>query len=158
MVSVVCDMVPLACRSRPLRILCIEEDPLQRKLLAACLEAIKAEALFAPRAANAVWLFRRHPVDVVLMDLDWHAAEEIAAFQEMRQVPRWGRRVPIVAVTDNDSGWSERAYREAGFAALCEKPIQPMQLFAIVDDVLRDGHQAPLLERPSPSQLLPHSA
>jgi hypothetical protein len=151
-------MLPLACRSRPLRILCIEEDALQRKLLAACLEAIKAEAIFAPRAANAVWLFRRHPVDIVLMDLDWHVEEEIAAFEEMRKVPRWGRRVPIVAVTDNESGWSERAYRDAGFAALCEKPIQPMQLFAILDDVLRDSHLAPLLDHPVQSQLLPHSA
>lgn len=151
-------MLPLACRSRPLRILCIEEDALQRKLLAACLEAAKAECLFAPRAANAVWLFRRHPVDMVLMDLDWHVVEEIAAFHEMRNVWRWGRRVPIVAVSENESGWSERAYREAGFAALCEKPIQPMQLFAILDDVLRDSHMPPLLERPSLSHMLPHSA
>jgi CheY-like chemotaxis protein len=151
-------MVPLACRFRPLRILCIEEDPLQRKLLGACLEAVKAECLFAPRAANGVWLFRRHPMDVVLMDLDWHVAEEIAAFEEMRKVSRWGRRVPIVAVTDNDSNWSERAYRDAGFAALCEKPIQPMQLFGILDDVLRDSHLAPLLDQPVRSQLLPHSA
>ena len=151
-------MLPLACRTRPLRILCIEEDPLQRKLLAACLEAIKAEVLLAPRAGNAVWLFRRHPVDMVLMDLDSHLEEEIAAFEEMSKTTRWGRRVPIIALTENESGWSARAYRDAGFAAMCEKPIHPMQLFAILDDVLRDSHQAPLLENPCPSQLLPHSA
>ena len=151
-------MLPLACRSRPLRILCIEEDPLQRKLLTACLEAVKAESLFARRAANAVWLFRRYPVDMVLMDLDWHVAEEIAALEEMRKARRWGRSVPIVAMTENESGWSERAFRDAGFAALCEKPIQPMQLFAIMDDVLRDDHQAPLLEHTTPSRWLPHSA
>jgi CheY-like chemotaxis protein len=151
-------MLPLACRSRPLRLLCIEEDPMQRKLLAACLEAVKAEALFAPRAGNAIWLFRRHPVDMVLMDLDSHVEEEISAFEEMRKVTRWGRQVPIVAVTANESGWSARAYCEAGFAALCEKPLHPMRLFAILDDVLRGCHQAPLLESPVLSQLLPHSA
>ena len=49
-------MVPLAHRSRPLRVLAIEEDPVQRKLLQACLEVLQAEMLVAPRAANAVWL------------------------------------------------------------------------------------------------------
>src|ERR1051326_4862689 len=55
-------MVRLASRHRPLRLLCVEEDALQRKLLQACFEVLKAELLLAPRAAKAVWLFRRHPV------------------------------------------------------------------------------------------------
>src|SRR6185295_4706167 len=110
-------MIALAPRHRPLRILCVEENALQRKLLQACLDVLKAEVLIAPRAAQAVWLFRRHPVDLVLMDIDWHCADELAAFQEMRAVSRRGSRVPVVAVTDNDCGWSEAQYRAAGFAA-----------------------------------------
>lgn len=141
-------MVPLAHRPRPLRILAIEEDPVQRKLLQACLEVLQAEMLVAPRAANAVWLFRRHPVDMVLMDLDWHVEEEIEAFEEMRRPSRWGKRVPIVAVTDNDCGWSEAQYRDAGFAGLFLKPVEPMRLFRLLDDVLRDTHMPPLLEHP----------
>lgn len=141
-------MVPLAQRPRPLRILAIEEDTVQRKLLKACLDVLEAEMLFAPRAANGVWLFRRYPVDMVLMDLDWHAQEEIEAFEEMREPSRWGRRAPIVAVTDNDCGWSDAHYREAGFAALYLKPIEPMRLFGTIDDVLRDDHLPPLLEHP----------
>jgi len=141
-------MIALAHRARTLRILAVEEDPVQRKLLQACLEAVNAEAFIAPRAANALWLFRRHPVDLVLMDVDWHSGEEIAAFEEMRRLPRSGRSVPIVAVTDNDCGWTERQYHDVGFAGLYLKPVEPLRLFGTLDDLLRDSHQPPLLEHP----------
>ncbi len=141
-------MIALAPRHRPLRILCVEEDALQRKLLQACLDVLRAEVLIATRAAQAVWLFRRHPVDLVLMDIDWHCGEELAAFEEMRGISRRRSRVPIVAVTDNDCGWTEARYREAGFAALCPKPVEPMRLFEIIDEVLRDSRLPPLLDHP----------
>jgi len=142
-------MIPLAPRFRPLQILCVEEDPVQRKLLEACLDVIQAEGLFAPRAANALWQFRRYPVDMVFLDLDWHAKDEIHAFEEMRKTPRWGKSVPILAVTDNACGWTERDYRETGFAGLYLKPVAPLRLFAKIDDVLRDYHQPPLLLSPA---------
>jgi CheY-like chemotaxis protein len=151
-------MIPLATRYRPLRILCIEEDPIQRKLLEACLDVIDAESLFAPRAAQALWQFRRHPVDIVMMDLDWHVKEEIAAFEEMKKTPRWGAHVPIVAVTDNVCSWTERDYRDAGFAALYMKPIAPIRLFAKIDDVLRDCHQPPLLLGPAYGRVMSQTA
>jgi CheY-like chemotaxis protein len=150
-------MIPLAHRYRALRILCVEEDAVQRKLLEACLEVLEAEALLAPRAANALWLFRRHPVDMVLMDLDWHCAEELAAFEEMQAGHR-GRHVPILAVTDNDCDWTEEEYRQAGFAAMYRKPIEPHRLFAKIDDVLRDQHQPPLLVSPAMAVNAPHFA
>lgn len=141
-------MIALAHRSRNLRILAVEEDPVQRKLLQACLEAVDAEAFIVPRAANALWVFRRHPVDLVLMDVDWHAAEEIAAFEEMAWQPDSARRVPVIAVTDNDCGWSQGQYHDAGFAALYLKPVEPLRLFGAIDDLLRDSHLPPLLEQP----------
>ena len=141
-------MLPLAHRTRPLKILCIEEDAIQRKLLCACMEVIGAECLVAPRAAHGIWQFRRTPVDMVLMDIDWHAKEEIAAFEEMRRPPRWGRSVPILAVTDNDCGWSEADYCDAGFAGLYLKPVEPMRLFPTIDAVLRADRQQPLLDVP----------
>jgi len=150
-------MIPLAHRYRPLRILCIEEDPVQRKLMEACLEVLDAEALIAPSAANAVWLFRRHPVDMVFMDLDWHSADELAAFEEMQAGHR-GHHVPILAVTDNDCGWSEEEYREAGFAALYQKPVEPYRLFVKIDDLLREQHQPPLLVSPAMAVNAPHFA
>lgn len=138
-------MVPLAPRNRSLRILCIEEDDVQRKLLQACLDVVGAETVFALHAADALFLFRRHPMDMVFMDIDLHSAEELAAFERMRATPR-REHVPILAVTENECDWPERAYREAGFAGVFLKPIEPMRLFRTMDEMLRGSEQQPLLQ------------
>jgi CheY-like chemotaxis protein len=139
-------MLHLAPRIRSLRFLCVEEDEVQRKLLSACLDVVGAEALFATGARDAVTLFRRHPVDLVLMDIDLHSAEELAAFEAMRAVPHRGRGVPVLAVTNNDCGWTEESYREVGFAGLFLKPVEPVRLFRVIDQVLCEAGQPPLLE------------
>jgi CheY-like chemotaxis protein len=137
-------MVPLAPRHRSLRVLCIEEDDIQRKLLRACLDVIGAESLFALNAKDALFMFRRHPTDMAFMDLDLHSAQELEAFERMRTTPR-REHVPILAVTENVCDWPEAAYREAGFAGLFLKPIEPMRLFHAMDTILRRAAQPPLL-------------
>lgn len=138
-------MLPLALRPRPLRVLCVEEDPVQRKLFKACLDGLGAEGLFASHAHEAVNVFRHHPVDLVVMDIDLHVADELSAFERIHSSFR-GRRVPILAITDNECGWSEDDFREAGFAGLFEKPVEPSRLYHKMDDVLRASNQPPLLE------------
>lgn len=138
-------MVPLAIRNRALRVLSLEEDTVQRKLLAACLDAVGVETLFAANAAEAVFLYRRHPVDMVFMDIDEHSQAGLAAFEGIRATPRRGR-VPILAVTNNECRWTDQDYRDAGFAALFAKPIEPIRLFQTIDRVLREAAQPPLLE------------
>jgi CheY-like chemotaxis protein len=138
-------MVPLAPRNRSLRILCIEEDDVQCRLLQACLDVLGAEAVFASRAEDALFLFRRHPMDMVFMDIDLHSADELAAFERMRATPR-REHVPILALTDNECAWPESAYREAGFAGVFLKPIEPLRLFHTMDGALRKADQPPLLD------------
>jgi CheY-like chemotaxis protein len=125
------------------RALCVEEDPVQRKLLQACFDVVGAEALFAASASQALSLFRRYEVDIVLMDFDLHTADELAAFEAMQTMQQW--RVPILAVTDNECRWSEEAYREVGFAGLYVKPLEPSRLITAMDDVLREIGRPPLL-------------
>lgn len=138
-------MIDLAKRYRPLRILCVEEDDLERKLMQACLDVIEAEAIFAPTAAEAIAYFQEHPVDMVFIDIDRHAPGELGGYRRMRAVKRRGPSVPIIAITDNDRHWTEAAYREAGFDHMFPKPIEPTRLFHIIDEVLQAHDQPPLL-------------
>ncbi|HEY5337568.1 MAG TPA: hypothetical protein VIJ85_05145, partial [Rhizomicrobium sp.] len=100
----------------------------------------------ADTAEKALFLFRRFPMDMVFLDFDQHSHEELSAFRIMRDTHHRGRHVPILAVTNNDCRWTQAAYREAGFAALFEKPIEPTHLFLAMDDVLRQIGQPPLLD------------
>jgi len=151
-------MITLASRHRPLRVLCVEEDALERKLLQACMDAARIEAIFAPDAAGAVRYFREHPVDMVMIDIDRHAPGELGGFRRMRAVPIRGQSVPILAVTDNDCRWSEADYRAVGFAGVFIKPMEPSRLFETIDDVLiRCTNQPPLLDMPA-AWTMPHTA
>jgi CheY-like chemotaxis protein len=145
-------MLRFAPRLEVFRALCVEEDPVQRKLLQACFDVVGAESVFAATASQALSLFRRCDVDIVLMDFDLHTAQELAAFEAMQATPQW--RVPILAVTDNECRWSEESYREVGFAGLYVKPIEPSRLIQAMDGVLREVGQPPLLsdhmQMPSP--------
>ncbi|HTQ15403.1 MAG TPA: response regulator [Rhizomicrobium sp.] len=137
-------MIALALRPDPALFLCVEEDPVQRRLLQACFDVAGAGAVFAASASQALTQFRRRPFDLVLMDFDIHAAAELAAFVTMRE----SGAVPILAVTENECHWSEADYREAGFAGLFEKPLEPGRLIATIDRVLRETGQPPLLREP----------
>jgi CheY-like chemotaxis protein len=151
-------MIDLAPRPRALRILCVEENDLERKLLQACLDAVRTEAIFAPTAAQAVRYFQEHPVDMVFIDIDRHSPGELGGYRRIRATPVRGKRVPILAVTDNDCHWSERDYRDAGFAGVFLKPIEPSRLFRVIDDVLHEHRQPPLLASARSAPAVPQVA
>ena len=151
-------MIELAPRPRALRILCVEENDLERRLLQACLDAIRAEAVFARGAGEAVDYFREHPVDMIFIDIDRHSPGELGGFRRIRATPVRGKTVPIVAVTDNDCHWTEKEYRDAGFGGLFIKPIEPSRLFRVIDDVLHENRLPPLLAHARLSGHVPHVA
>lgn len=131
---------------------------MERKLLQACLDIVQIEAIFAPTAPEAVTYFRTRPVDMVFIDIDRHAAGELGGFRRMRATPIRGTKVPILAVTDNDCHWSEQDYRDAGFAGLFVKPIEPSRLFETIDHILHRHHQPPLLMPSGSSAHVPQVA
>jgi len=85
-------MIELAPRPRALRILCVEENGLERKLLQACLDIVQIEAVFALTGTEAMAYFCRHPVDMVFIDIDRHTARELGCFRRMRAMPGRGSR------------------------------------------------------------------
>jgi CheY-like chemotaxis protein len=145
-------MMNILPRFRALRVLCVEEDFVQRKLIEVCLDVAQIETFFATNAQQALSLFHRHPFDMIFLDFDRHCEKELAAFRVMRDTPRSDRRTPILAVTNNDCRWTQGSYRQAGFAGLFEKPIEPSRLFRAMDDVLRDYEREPLLDLPYTAQ------
>ncbi len=146
--------------ARVLRILCVEEDPVQRKLMEACLEVMGAEAIIVTRPMDAVWAFRKEPVDMVFLDIDRHIADGLSAFEAIRATPVRGRSVPILAVTENECRWSESDYRQAGFAGLFLKPVAPTRLRLAIQDVLKSWHppsRALKIGAPSPRRIFGHA-
>ena len=134
----------IAPPKQSLRILCVEEDPVQRKLLKACLEVMGAEGRVVARPLDAVWAFRRNPVDIVFLDIDLDVANGLTALEAIRSTPLRGHSVPILAVTENDCRWSAQDYRDAGFNGMFLKPLEPTRLLAAIDDAMKNSRPSML--------------
>jgi len=135
-------------RIRPMRILCVEDEPLQRKLLGACIELIAGEPLFAASGCEAVGLFRKHAVDLILLDMNQPAGDGFTALNQIRHLGLRGQQVPVLAISDNITGLPESAYRKLGFSALYVKPVEPYRLLDRMDASLIAAGQPPLFRVP----------
>jgi two-component system cell cycle response regulator DivK len=107
---------------RPQRILVVEDNPKNLKLVRDVLEYAGYEIVEATTGAEGVRIAAADPPDLVLMDLQLPDIDGAEALRLIRDAST-ARHVPVVAVTafamDEDR---ERAY-DSGFDGYVEKPI-----------------------------------
>jgi two-component system cell cycle response regulator DivK len=106
----------------PQRILVVEDNPKNLKLVRDVLQFAGYEIIEATTGEEGVRLAAENPPDLVLMDLQLPDIDGTEAMQKIRAAPGT-RSVPVVAVTafamDEDR---QRAF-ESGFSGYVEKPI-----------------------------------
>lgn len=121
-----------------LRILVVEDNPLNLKLVRDVLTAYGYDVVEAQTGEDGVALAGTCSPDLVLMDLQLPGIDGYEALRLLRQDPRLGG-VPVVAVTafamKEDR---ERAARE-GFDGYLGKPISVRELPSQVSDFLSNG-------------------
>ena len=106
-----------------LRILLVEDNPLNADLACAILEAEGHNVVHAADGAA----FRRRlasddPYDLVLMDVLLPDSDGVTLLGELRESRRWAR-VPAIAVTAQALPGDMAQFIAAGFAAVITKPI-----------------------------------
>ncbi len=115
-------LVPLAGA----QVLCVEDSPLNREVLAAFLQEVGLSFTMAEDGAQAVAALERgQPCDAVLLDLQLPDTNGIALAARLRAL-RPG--LPLIAVTAQVDEATREACRAAGFAAFVSKPVLPSRL------------------------------
>jgi len=137
-------MTRLTRRFTPLQILCVEENQLQQRLLAACCQLIEAEPHFAVCGADGVKKFRTLMIDFVIINLNLPAGDGFDALNKIRLSGRRGHNAPVLALTENVTGLPESAYKRLGFTGLYVKPVEPYRLIDRIDAALIAAGQPPL--------------
>ena len=128
--------VPVA--SRPLldelRVLVVDDDPVNLMVAAEMLSSLGIEPLLAENGAQAVALAGDLPLNLILMDLQMPVLDGLGATRQIRRVEAAHSRlrVPVVAYTTHSL--VEPLLREHGFDGTLEKPCA-MQ--ALQDCLLR---------------------
>ena len=104
------------------RILVVEDNELNMKLLNDVLEAHGYEVMSTGRGAVAVEWARQYLPDLVLMDLQLPDLSGLEATRQLKANPETSK-IPVIAVTAFAMGGDERRALEHGCNAYVAKPI-----------------------------------
>jgi two-component system cell cycle response regulator DivK len=111
----------------PRKILVVEDNPLNLKLLRDVLQFAGYDVIEARSGEEGLRLAQEHPPDLVLMDLQLPGIDGYEALRRLRQgnvVPN----VPVVAVTAFAMADDRKRALAAGFDGYVEKPISVREL------------------------------
>jgi CheY-like chemotaxis protein len=106
--------------SRALRVLVVDDDPLQLRAAARLLRALGHSGALAPQGQVALDLLGQQVFDVVLLDLRMPGLDGVEILRLLR--PRFPQ-LPVVLVSGDDLSAHWDHYRQAGASAFLLKPL-----------------------------------
>jgi signal transduction histidine kinase/AmiR/NasT family two-component response regulator len=121
----------------PIRVLAAEDNPANRRVLAALLAASPIELVFAEDGAQALDAWRAEAFDLVLMDVNMPVLDGVAALAQIRELEASGSRArtPVWMLTANVFDDDVARYRADGADGVLRKPIDTVALFALLAEV-----------------------
>ncbi|BBO13670.1 MULTISPECIES: hybrid sensor histidine kinase/response regulator [Bradyrhizobium] len=119
--------------SRRLRVLLVDDDPINCEVGEAMLNRLSHHATIARNGASAVALARDHAFDVILMDLHMPDMDGVEAASRIGKLglPRMPR---IIAVTADVSSSARERLADAGIVQIVSKPILINALREAIED------------------------
>jgi two-component system cell cycle response regulator DivK len=119
----------------PKRILIVEDNTIDARLLKDILEASGYETLQTGDGLEAISLASAYPPDLILMDLQLPEISGLEVTRRLKDDDR-SRHIPIVAVTAFAMGWHEREALDSGCDAYIAKPISILGFLSTVESFL----------------------
>ncbi|WP_293901756.1 ATP-binding protein [Phenylobacterium sp.] len=120
----------------PVRILVADDNPINRAVARALLEATGATVEMACDGVETLERLRIEAFDVVLMDVHMPNMDGIEAVGRIRAGQAGRPDIPIVALTADATPGEDARLKALGFDALEHKPVQPGALVAAIAEVL----------------------
>jgi signal transduction histidine kinase/ActR/RegA family two-component response regulator len=116
----------------PLRVLVVEDHPINQKLVGVLLARMAAQTSFCENGQMAVELVQQKVFDLVLMDVNMPVMDGLTAIRHIRAMDGEAARVPIVVLTADVMNEARDKAMAAGADAFVSKPVNLDQLRAIV--------------------------
>ena len=118
---------------RPMRLLLVDDNAVNRELVAALLSTFDVKIDTAEDGAQAIEAFSRERYDVILMDVQMPVMDGLSATRRIRALETAGGqtaggKTPIIAMTANVLPEQIVRCREAGMNDHLGKPIHPARL------------------------------
>ena len=131
---------------RPIRVLLVEDNETNRKLIAGMLLGLDADLTAAENGLEGVEAFARESFDVVLMDLQMPVMDGYTATRKIRELEaeRRLRPTPVVVVSAHALPRDVRASLEAGADVHVAKPVDLARLLATMTRAISSAAEADL--------------
>ncbi|MCK6405441.1 MAG: response regulator [Rhodocyclaceae bacterium] len=110
------------------RVLVVEDEPVNREIAREFLEDAGLAVSFAENGSEAVTRASDHPFSLILMDMQMPVMDGLTATRLIRGM-RFGRHLPIVAMTANAFAEDRQRCLAAGMNDFVSKPFDPDTLF-----------------------------
>ena len=116
-----------------LRVLIVDDSPVNRMLAVKMCNTLKVETLQAKDGLDAIEQYEQHAteLDAILMDIQMPELDGIGATQRIRQSEK-GRAVPIIAMTANVQREEQQEYEQAGMDGFLPKPFNVKALVDVL--------------------------
>ena len=121
-----------------LRVLVVDDHVVNRRAIELVLQPFGVDATLAESGEEALALLNAEAFDVVLMDVYMPGMDGREATRTLRAGGGPNRDVPVIAVTASATPKDWEACAAAGMNAHVAKPIDPIELFEAVAQVLSD--------------------
>jgi CheY-like chemotaxis protein len=118
------------------RVLVVEDNKVNRDVIAHILEALDFEITFAHNGFQAVEQVEASKFDIILMDINMPLMDGVEATRIIRGFGGWCESVPIIAVTANEAVGVQTTYIPIGLTDVILKPIDPRALSAVIQQHL----------------------
>ena len=116
------------------KILVVDDDPVLRQLLADYLNKHGFDTLLAPDARNLAALIQRFSPELVVLDRMMPGGDGAEALRTLRAQ---GEDIPVILLTARDESVDRIIGLEAGADDYVGKPVDPRELLARIQAVLR---------------------
>jgi signal transduction histidine kinase/CheY-like chemotaxis protein len=120
--------------SASVRVMLVEDDPVNRTIMEATLRNLGAQVLSAENGQHALDQLHQAQVDLILMDCQMPGMDGFTATRQWRQreAELGQRRVPIIALTGETHPDTRPTCIEAGMDDYLAKPVSPTDLTAMI--------------------------
>lgn len=110
-----------------MKILVVEDNPTDMKLVSTVLERAGHEVYDAISAEQAVEILQNATPQVIITDLDLPEMDGLTMTRQLKQSPKTAG-IPVIAVTSYPDNFLRRSALEAGVAAYFIKPLNTRTL------------------------------
>lgn len=119
------------------KVLVIDDDALNMKLIKAILSKKEIEVIEASDAPKGLELAAQHMPDAILMDMNLPGLDGMTATRQLKADPSL-KDISVIAVTGFVGSEFQEKAMEAGCSGFVEKPISVASLLKALDQVLND--------------------